>query len=373
MRILHVIPSLGPARGGPSAAARLMARAGVRAGCAVDVVATNDNGRALLDVPLETALVEGGVRYIYFARDAYPYTVSRSLARWLGRHVADYDAVHIHALFSFPSTAAACAARRQHVPYIIRPLGTLARYGFTQQRMLKRMSWLLLERRILERAAAVHFTSEAERAEAARLGLAWRAEVVPLGIDVSAFSTDRTPGTRTTFLYLSRIHPKKQLHLVLKALLQLPEADLVVAGGTESAYAASLKRFTQQNGLAERVRWLGHVGDAEKRGVLRSADALVLPSLNENFGIAVLEAMASGLPVIVTRGVAIHDEIEAAGAGMVAHASPAALASTMRALLAPAARLEMGTRARALAERRFSLEAMQQELLNMYLRSTHAA
>src|SRR5688572_15104297 len=170
MRVLHVIPSIGPLRGGPSVAMGVIARALRDAGVSVDVATTNDNDRELLQVPIGTPVDENGVRYWYFERSSYPYTTSSGLARWLRTRVRDYDIVHAHALFSFSTTAAALSAGRANVPYIIRPLGTLATYGMQQHAALKQMSWLMLERRLLKKAAAVHYTSVAEREEAARLG-----------------------------------------------------------------------------------------------------------------------------------------------------------------------------------------------------------
>lgn len=382
MRVLHVIPSLGPARGGPSVAARLMARAGVIAGHAVDVVASNDNERVLLDVPLETPMIEDGARYIYFARDAYTYTFSRRLGAWLRRHVADYDVVHTHALFSFSTLAAAYVARRRRVPYIVRPLGTLAPYGMSQHAMLKKVSWLLFESRILKNAAAVHFTSTAERDEAVRLGGGWRSEMVPIGIDVTKYDTVRDKAwlranaphlaDRTTFLFLSRIHPKKRLDLVLAAFQKLnadaPETAMLIAGDGETAYVDALRKRARELGLEHAVHWTGHVTGTEKTAVLRASDIFVLPSINENFGISVVEALASGLPVILSSGVAIHREIESADAGLVSGASPDALAEAMRQMLGNSSRAQMAANARAVAEREFSLEAMASGLTAMYRR-----
>lgn len=386
MRVLHVIPSLGPARGGPSVAARLMARASVRAGHAVDVTATNDNERALLDVPLETPFVEDGARYIYFARDTYPYTISRRFGHWLNQHVADYDVVHIHALFSFSSVAAAWAARRAGVPYIVRPLGTLAPYGMSQHAVLKKLSWILFEGRILSNAAAVHFTSTAERDEAVRFGIRWRSEMVPIGIDVKGYGTARDKtwlrnnapslADGTAFLFLSRIHPKKRLDLVLRAFQTLRtksvDAVLLIAGTGEPSYVETLRSLARELGIAGAVHWAGHVGGDEKSAVLRAADIFVLPSINENFGISVVEALASGLPVILSSGVAIHREVERANAGLVSGASADALSEAMQDLLEPSARSALALNARPLAESAFSLEAMSAGLTEMYERAVSA-
>lgn len=371
MRMLHVIPSLGPARGGPSLAARLMASACARAGLFVDVASTNDNERDLLDVPLGTPIADDGVRYFYFHRDLYPYTVSRGLAAWVRESVASYDVVHIHALFSFASTAAAHAAKRRGVPFILRPLGTLAPYGMAQHALLKRTSWQLFERRMIANAAAIHFTSTAERDEALRL-TSLRSEVVPLGIDIQACSTRRVEHEGLRLLFLSRIHPKKQVDVLLRAVARAPDVTLIVAGDGEAAYVTALKTLASELGIAGRVEWTGHVSGADKMRVLAEADVFVLPSVNENFGIAVVEALASGLPVIVSRGVAIHNEIEAAGAGIIAD-DVHAVARGVTALFDAALRERMGAQGRLLAERAFSLDAMASGLIAMYERAAAPA
>ena len=382
MRVLHVIPSVGAAHGGPSVAVRLMAQASVRAGAHVDIATTNINDAELLRVPLETMHDEDGVGVIYFAPSTRAYTYSQRLAAWLNDHVADYDVVHAHALFTHATAAAARATTKRAVPLIIRPLGTLARYGMTQHAWLKKLSWLLVEKRILSEARAVHFTSIAERDEAARLGGDWRSEVVPLGIDVGEFDVVRDKSAlrdvwadadrRVVLLFLSRIHPKKRLDLVLRAFAEfsgtLPAA-LIVAGSGGADYVQQMRQLAEDLHIAPHVFWAGHVSGAAKHALLRAADAFVLPSVNENFGIAVVEALASGLPAVVSDGVAIHSEVANAGAGVVTASEPRALANAFARLADPAERRAMAERARGLAESAFSLDAMRHGLTAMYERA----
>src|ERR1044071_2292764 len=125
MRVLHVIPSLGPLRGGPSEVLRRMASGLATAGITVEVATTDDNGPGRLDVPIADAILEEGVTYRYFPRQTRFYTFSWPLTVWLAGHVGDYDVVHIHALFSYAAIPAAFWARRYGVPYIVRPLGVL--------------------------------------------------------------------------------------------------------------------------------------------------------------------------------------------------------------------------------------------------------
>ena len=128
-KILHVIPSVGPHRGGPSVMMRTLARALSQAGMDVHVATTDDNGADRLNVPLGEPQHEDGATFWYFPRQTNFYTFSWPLTRWLARHVREFDLVHIHALFSYAALPAAVLARWAGVPYIVRPLGTLNRWG----------------------------------------------------------------------------------------------------------------------------------------------------------------------------------------------------------------------------------------------------
>lgn len=346
----------------------IMARALRAAGVEIDVATTNDNDRELLQVPLGLPVDDDGVTYWYFPRTSHPYTTSAGLARWLSGHVREYDIVHAHALFSFSTPLAATFARRSRVPYIVRPLGTLARYGMQQHSLLKQISWQLVEKRLLKGAAAVHFTSEAERAEASRLGN-WRGVVVPIGVAFNDAPAQRA-GTELTFLFLGRIHPKKRLDLTLhgfaEALRIEPGMRLRIAGDGEETYVNEMRALSDQLQLSQQVEWLGHVSGSAKAQLLQTTHAFVLPSENENFGIAAVEALAAGLPVIVTRGVAIHCEVAAENAGVVIDADAASLAKALLTMRDAATREAMSTNARALARNTFSIAAMQRGLIGMY-------
>ena len=168
IRALHVIPSLSLKHGGPSYAVRAMARALATVDVDVTIATTDDDGSdARLKVKIGEPMKEEAATIYYFRRNILPYKVSFGLARWLKSNVAEFDVVHVHALFSYSSTAAALGARRQRVPYIVRPLGVLNRWGLENRRaFLKQISLRLVELPMLTHAAAIHYTSEIEKLEA---------------------------------------------------------------------------------------------------------------------------------------------------------------------------------------------------------------
>src|SRR5881394_2386304 len=166
MRVLHVIPSLSLKHGGPSVALPAIADALMRKGAEVTIATTDDDGPGKhLSVPLGIpVMLASGARCFYFRKTTEFYKVSRSMLRWLRGHVHEFDVLHIHALFSFCSIAAARIASRQHVPYVVRPLGVLNRWGMENRRpALKQLSLRFLDLPALRRAASIHFTSGRER------------------------------------------------------------------------------------------------------------------------------------------------------------------------------------------------------------------
>jgi glycosyltransferase involved in cell wall biosynthesis len=382
MRILHVIPSVGPLRGGPSVTLRAMARGLSRAGCEVHVATTDDDGPGRLHVPHGVPLTDDGVTFWHFRRQTRFYQASWPLTRWLARHVGGYDLVHVHALFSYAALPAAWAARRAGIPYVVRPLGTLSRWGMAERHpRLKRLSLALVERRILRGAACVHYTSEAERLEAAELGIDGRSAVVPLGVALGRFDPlpprgwleARAPhlAGRPVALFLSRLDRKKGLELLLEAVALAKARGtplaLVVAGTGDRGLEARLRGEAARLGIERDVVWAGFVTGEEQLAVLAAADLFVLPSHSENFGVSVVEAMACGLPVVVSDQVGIHREIAEAGAGLVVPCRADALAEALMRLGEDATlRCRIGQRARRLAGNEFSVERMVQGLIDLY-------
>ncbi|MEA5441259.1 glycosyltransferase [Cyanobium gracile] len=382
MRILHVIPSISPLRGGPSRAVIDMVAALRLQDVDAAILTTNDHGPGL-----HPDLVTGrwqwhqGVPVLAFPRWSPPvaalreFAFSPALSLWLARHLKQYDLLHIHALFSYPSTSAMVQARWAGVPYILRSIGQLSPWSLAQSRGRKRLLLRLIERRNLNQAAALHFTTTAERDEAAALGLAPPSLVLPLGVrgpdPLAAPAAVRKPSTPVRFLFLSRLHPKKQLEKLLEALAllqrQRPEAswELAIAGDGDPRYVTALQVQTRELGIDTRCRWLGFVEGDEKWRALGAADWYVLPSAAENFGIAAVEALAMGTPVILSPEVAVAADVARAGAGLVCASDPEALAMTLStALVRPS--LSMRTSAFNLAESDFSWSTIALQLRDAY-------
>lgn len=381
MKILHVIPSISALRGGPSAAVLDMVAALRSTGVDASILTTNDDGPTTdPSLPIGRWCERSGVPVLAFARWSPPlrflreFAVSPALNRWLSAHQHDYDLLHVHALFSWPSSTAMAQARSAGVPYVVSTIGQLNRWSLRRSPWRKRLMLALIDRRNLSHAACLHFASTAERDEAAHLRLPTAHVVLPLGVTLPPQFQDvavKPAGAETRFLFLSRLHPKKQIESLLEALAlvhrQQPYAAwrLGIAGNGEPAYLQHLQTRAELLGIAQRCDWLGFLEGEAKWQALQSADWFVLPSASENFGIAAIEALVAGTPPILSPDVAVSDAIAAAGAGVVVSADPAALASALVDAL-PGPDPHMRCAARALADEVYSWPVIGARLSHTY-------
>lgn len=381
MRVLHVIPTIALEHGGPSHAVRLMARTVAETGAVVHVVATSfgtsqertDRGRVWV-------YEEDGVTFRLFPRLAGSrWNFSASLTRWLFSHVADYDVLHVHAPFSYPTWPACALARRMRVPYFYRTLGTLDPWSLRQKAWKKRPYYQLVEKRNLYGAYAVHVTSPPEREAIAALGVPRdRIALIPIGIDPASRLAAPPLAPPVRLLFIGRLHPKKGIPLLLEALSQLRRAGvdavLDVAGSGDESYARVLAGEVQRLGLGPAVRFVGFVTGEAKAQLLSSAHVFVLAAYDENFGISVAEAMAYGVPVVVSEAVGIAEDIHQAGAGRICATGDAAgLARAVKELTDPEERVACGQRAVALVASTFSVGAMKSRLVEAYGRAVAAS
>lgn len=379
MKVLHVIPSLSRVEGGPTQAVALMERALCEQGVSVETAATDDEGPGRRNgKSCGRPLPENGAVHWYFRKRTDFYKVSPAFAGWIAREAGRFDLLHIHALFSFTTSVAARAAQRARVPYIIRPLGTLNDYGMKQRRpWLKGLSMKLLEGPLLRRAAAVHFTSEAEAAQARALGIPMREAIIPLAVEPAApsGSLEDSPfaGLRGSpcVLFLSRLDPKKNIEGLLEAAALLKDEmagiRLLVAGGGAPEYLAALKARADALGISQRVIWAGHLQGPSKSAAFAAADVFALPSYSENFGIAAAEALAAGLPCLLGLGVAIAKEVVQAQAGVAVQTDAQSIADGLRRIIgAKEGLVHMPSNAVRLAQERFSMQAMGARLKQLY-------
>lgn len=371
-----MIASLAPRYGGPSTAAPQMCAALAARGHDVELLTTDRDGRGRLRVSLCMPQLVDGVRTTYFpVRRPRSYATSPQLAAELFRRIGDFDVVHVHSLYLFHGLVAGVAARRHRVPYIVRPHGTLDPYHRSVRVGRKAVYTWLVERRNLERAAGVHCTSEEERQHVEAVFPRTRTFVVPLGVaagsppagDVS-FATIEG---RRLVTFLGRLTEKKRPVMLVEAFARIadrvPGAHLVLAGPDDERLGARLAARAGELGVGSRLSLLGPLSRADARHLLQRSSVFVLPSVDENFGVAVAEAMASGVPVVVTPGVALHREISERDAGLVSEPSPEALGRSIESILSDhEGALRMGANGRALARDLFDWATIAARLEAIY-------
>lgn len=365
MKLLHVVSTYLPAvrYGGTIFVVHGLCKALVRRGHEVTVFTTSIDGATDSAVPHGRPVDIDGVRVVYF-RSRVLRRLAFAPSLWLRarRELREYDLVHLHALFEWPVQAAARAARAADVPYLVAPHGMLVPELLRRRNYIAKRLWLRIERANLARAAGLHVTSALEERDLRRLALDLpRSHVVPYGIDLPGTvpRVVRAPSSPPTILFLGRLHWKKGLDRLIPALRYVVDARLIVAGNDEAGYEAELRGLAARCGLSERIEFRGPVYGPAKDALLASADVFALPSYSENFGNAVLEALAAGKPVVVTPEVGLASEVEQAGAGAVVSGEPEPFGAKLRELLSDPSRLrEMGANAQRLVRQKFSWDGV---------------
>lgn len=346
------------------------------------VIATTDadgpgSRMAPNDVPADVPM------HVFHRNCSERWKVSLGLTSWVSRHALDYDLIHIHAAWSYATAAAARAARRHGVPYIIRPAGMLSPFSWQHGNWTKRLYWNAIERRNVAYAAAIHVTSSAEAGEVRAIQSHAQTYVISNGVEDAAFSAPhecgflraecgRIAADKPILLFLSRLHPKKGIVdrlLAALARMKTPCILAIVGGGDPHAptYEERICKAIQDYHLDQRVIMLGHVAGEKRWALYDSADVFVLPSHSENFGIVVAEAMARGCPVVVTNAVQSCSHVQAARAGEVVSGDVDELAATLDRLLSqPELRNEYGEAGKNYARKNFRWAEIAKHIDAMY-------
>lgn len=396
MNILYAVHGYKPAyrMGGPIISVSSAAEMLVRRGHRVIVFTTNSNLDEDLDVPLDEPVMVDGVEVWYFRREEpikkwlpfIPY-LSRSIGflycpgmrSALDRVVPLIDVVDTHMPFVYPTYAAAHAAFRHEKPLFYHQRGTFNPGGLRFRGGKKKLYIAAIERPIMRRATTLIALTEAERESFRELDVQTPVEVVPNGIDIPPLRLDAEARVQARFgiaadapvvLFLGRLHPTKGAEKLLDAFARIAaqngEVVLVMAGPDEWRLEEQWRAGIARGGLANRVIFPGMLTGEDKADILSRADLFALPSVNEGFSMAVLEALASSTAVMLSPG-CNFPEVEAAGAGVVIDADPAAMADVMMRLLSDRDELRaMGVRGRRLIAERYSWDVITDRLIDVY-------
>jgi glycosyltransferase involved in cell wall biosynthesis len=378
LRVLHVTPYFPPARpyGGPPASVLGLCQALQRAGIDVEVVTTTANGfDSLAPSP------PGGEQYegvpVHYAERAFPRRFFGARVRGpLTRALALADVCHVHGVWNVPEWWASHLARAAAVPYVISPRGMLQPEAMQRGRARKAMAWALLDGRNVRGAALLHATSDQEAVALRALVPGAPIAVVPNGVDLSgAHRASRgfrarlgIPADAFVVLFLGRMHRIKRLDLIADAFAAAcpahPGMHLVLAGPDEHGLVPDLLR--RLSGAASHVHAIGPIHGADKWALVKDADVMVQCSDSESFGLSVVESLASGVPVVVTR-TCPWSEIETHDCGLWVEQTAPAIAAAIETLARdPVRRARMGERAAAFARDRYCWDSIAPRMARLY-------
>jgi glycosyltransferase involved in cell wall biosynthesis len=380
MNVCHVVPSLDPSHGGPPVVASRLAAAQAALGHAVSILS--------YDTPDQRVAIERSMRDIPGANRLKLISLlpphgrlasivtPASLARGIEDAIGSATIVHLHGVWESIIRLAAKSARHLNIPYVVAPHGMLDPWSLSQKALKKKIALALAYRTMLNHAATLHMLNTDEQTLLAPLGLRPRMEVIPNGIFLDEIDGASSPSSTSSstdkpfVLFLSRVHYKKGLDYLADSFAELhaksPDWQLVVAGPDGGERVAFEQRVAGLK-LNGSVRVIGPVYGGEKFALLRSAACFCLPSRQEGFSVAVLEAMACRVPVVLSEN-CHFPEVAQAGAGHVVPLETKAVAAALLdvAAAAPEQRRRMGDAGRRLVEERFTWEKVAARSVEVY-------
>jgi glycosyltransferase involved in cell wall biosynthesis len=330
MRILHIISSVNPLGGGPIEGILQLAAADNRLRQDVEVLSLDDPSDSFVkDFPLDVHAV---------GRGHLSYHYNPQFVPWLRANLQRFDVAIVNGLWQYHSFGAWRALHGSPLPYVVYTHGMLDPWfkkTYPLKHLKKSLYWPWAEYRVLRDAGAVLFTCEQERLLARQSFPHYRANEVVVGLGISAPDV-KAESVREEFfaqyphlrgkriaLFLSRIHEKKGCDLLIKAFARElafdPDWHLLLCGPDQMGLQASLQKLAEELGIGDRLTWAGMIRGNMKWGAIHASEVFVLPSHQENFGIVVAEALACGVPTLISNKVNIWQEVERGGAGLVAN------------------------------------------------------
>jgi glycosyltransferase involved in cell wall biosynthesis len=377
VRILHIIGTLDPQSGGPAAVIAALTRFSAP---------ETRNEAVTLDNPAAPFLLETSLAITALGPTRTRYGFNPRLVSWLRANADRFDGIVVHGLWQYCGLAAwrVFSGRK---PYMVFPHGMLDPYFkhvFPLKHIKKWIYWAIIEYWILRGAYRVLFTCEEEQRLAAQSFWLqrWNGHILPLGAALPEGDQDAfrlaflarfpTLTGRRYLLFLGRIDRKKGCDLLIAAFIRAaaldPDLNLVMAGPDERNWRADLEPAIHRADLASRVHWTGMLVGNEKWGAFTCCEAFILPSHQENFGIAVAEALASSRPVLVSDKVNIAASIAAAAAGLIDSDTEDGTLRLISAWIAMPAqqRQTMANAARLLFEHRYDMRNHARQIGNLF-------
>lgn len=375
MKILHVLPSLSYDWGGPPKFVSTLAESLAKKGINVSVFATTDGNAVNHKIEgVETKLFHRGCLSKFWTSYSLP------LAKALSRQAADFDLIHIHELWNYPEFAAYRAAKRAKKPYMITIHGQLDPWCLNHKALRKKVYSSLIQKKILNEAAGIHAMTEKGVKNISNFVNSKNIVLVPNGLKKEEF--DNLPDrnhieslypelrNRLVLLFLGRVTPKKGLDILVKAygtlLKEIDDVHLLICGPEDIEYKKVIVKLLNDNHAIGKTTFTGMLTGDEKLAAFSRADIFILPSYSEGFSASTLEAMACGLPVIISEHCKFLD-LEKLGAGKIIKADAGHLIKALRKLLNnPSMRLALGSKARQLFLEGYTMDKIADKIIAVY-------
>jgi glycosyltransferase involved in cell wall biosynthesis len=389
MKILVVTPFYKPAYiyGGPVQSISALCESMARIGARVTVFTTDANGTGKrLGVSANQPIQVEGVEVYYFSHVPVPlmplFFYSPVLGRACREQINQFDAAYLSLNWNYPTMMAAQSALSASVPYVFSPRGCLMTWSMQQLRWQKCIYLTLIERRLMNGASAIHCTGAMEQVQLAAWHFKPPAFIVQNGVDIGPFQHLPARGqlrrslgispTATVSLFVGRLHKMKRVGPMVQAFAQvtqaLPSAHLIIAGPDEDGSGRAAQEKAHALGLSDRVHFTGLLTGTGLLQAYAEADLLVLLSHRENFGMVVAEAMAAGVPVLISDQVGLAEEVKEVNAGCMVSSKIEDIARTWTQMLTSPALRSMGSRGRNLVKERFASEVVAAQMIELLSR-----
>ena len=301
MKIIQINPTISMEASGPSYSVPRL--------CESLIEQNQDVSLATLNLNLDQSKVKPYVKTFPVSLGLKRLGLSFEMLQWLNSQPKQQTIFHNHGMWQFNGLYPSWAGKKNSIPVISSPRGTLSKWSFNSGAYAKKFFWPLLQKPALENITCFHATSINEYEEIRSHGFQQPVAVIPNGIDIPEQLQNNRKRAKT-LLFLGRVHPKKGIDLMLNAWLQVqsyfPEWNIVIAGSDldilgRGGYLKKIKQYSEEIGC-KRVDFIGPVYGEEKLNTYKNASLFVLPTYSENFGMTVAESLSVGTPAIVSHG-----------------------------------------------------------------------
>ena len=373
MKVLYVTPYIHPTYGGPGIVVREMANALIAQGGIAHVVTTNAPNLKNSPEKDGAEFIENDILFKYF-NYKFPrsWFQSPSMKYWLYSQSGKYDLVHLHVPFTAPFRYGALAARASGRPYIATLHGMLDPWSLSQKSWKKIPYLILLEKDILSRAKTLHATSELEMEYLKKMKLGPAIDFLPPAVQLPTMLENFSKlENNHRIVCIARLHPVKALPVLFKALAKVRSYGinliLDLAGDGDVNYVEKLRREADILGLNGAIVWHGHVDPKIRDDLFAKSSCAILISYHENFGLAAAEALAAGVPVIVSDQVGIASAVKSYKAGkVVSVGDPASTAEAIKEVINQKNLSEYRARAHRLARELYGFANFSNSLVKIY-------